>query len=111
MPKERTDAWQAFRRTRAAWLALAFIGPGAFALVMAAGSHIRELRLAAIGLFVGLWVPAVMVLALTLRLWPCPRCGGNFADSAARKLAGIVPSRGSVCAQCGLRFFEPPAGA
>ena len=111
MPKTSTDVWQGFRRTRAAWLALVVIGPSAFALVMTAASHIREVRLAAIGFFVGLWVPAVMVLALTLRLWPCPRCGGNFTDFATKKFAGTVPSRGSVCAQCGLRFFQPPADA
>ena len=101
------DQWRTFRRARVAFITVLVTVPLALWVVMSLLPRTRELRLTSVALMVGFYLPAVIGLSLSLRLWPCPRCGGSFTDSVPKSFAGLVPSRGSTCSECGLQFLEP----
>lgn len=99
------DGWKGFRSASAVF-ALLFCIP---LLAISAAFFLPLSHTALLVIILGgaaLCLPALIVVTTVLRLYPCPRCGGEFRDSFAHTLAG-APSKSSVCNGCGLRFMEP----
>lgn len=98
-----SSVWSSYLRLRrwTLWLWLAWF-PFMALLFLAPTELRRDFKWIIFGVCL-LWVVTLMVMFLTLNLWPCPRCQSSFFLRY-----GILKSSGRECPSCHLPYLADP---